>query len=227
MNYKKTYDALIQRAIGRFLTGYLESHHIIPKCMGGTNDSNNLVHLTPEEHYVAHLLLVKMYPKNKKLIFAANMMANRNNKAYGWIKRKFSIEISRQNKGKSLNLTDEQKKIRSSKQKGRKKSNDWKKKVSIAHTKTIEYKGLLYLGYDELFKSTGISRHLYTKYYLKGQDPTPFVKNNIHGLLKKAQTCPSKSSLGKKWYNNNIIERYFKPGTQPSGWVCGRLKNNV
>jgi hypothetical protein len=30
-----------------------------------------------------------MYPQESKLIYAANMMANRNNKSYGWVKRKF------------------------------------------------------------------------------------------------------------------------------------------
>lgn len=68
MNYKKHYDLPITRGKNRMLEGYVERHHIIPRCMGGTDDLENLVDLTPEEHYVAHQLLVKMNPTNHKLI---------------------------------------------------------------------------------------------------------------------------------------------------------------
>ena len=91
MNYNIHYQNLINRSKNRNIDGYKERHHIIPKCMGGTDSEDNLVDLTPEEHYVAHQLLIKIYPKNKKLINAAVMMiANRpSNKIYGWIRRKF------------------------------------------------------------------------------------------------------------------------------------------
>ena len=39
-------------------------HHIIPKCFGGTNDSENLILLTCEEHIIAHILLCKKYENN-------------------------------------------------------------------------------------------------------------------------------------------------------------------
>jgi len=97
MNYKNHYDKLIIRAqlLSRGRTDtYCEQHHIIPRCIGGLDTGDNLVLLTPEEHYIAHLLLVKIYPLETGLIYAANIMANRNNKQYGWIKRKFSIQNS-------------------------------------------------------------------------------------------------------------------------------------
>ena len=65
MNYEKHYNLLIERAKTRVIKGYTEKHHIIPKCMGGTDDASNISILTPEEHYIAHLLLVKMYPSNE------------------------------------------------------------------------------------------------------------------------------------------------------------------
>jgi hypothetical protein len=100
MNYELIYKKIIKRGKERILEGYKESHHIIPRCMGGSDDSSNLVKLTPEAHYVAHQLLVKIYPGNHKLIFAANMMkvdqSNRraNNKIYGWIRRKVILALS-------------------------------------------------------------------------------------------------------------------------------------
>ena len=64
MNYKKVYYQLIERAITRHLTRkdcYIEKHHIIPKAEGGVDDKSNLVNLTAREHYIAHLLLAKIY----------------------------------------------------------------------------------------------------------------------------------------------------------------------
>lgn len=92
MNYKQIYINLINRAKNRLIEGYTESHHIIPRCMGGTDHPSNLVNLTPEEHYTAHLLLVKIYPNNKKLVKAAAMMipSRPSNKMYGWLRRKLS-----------------------------------------------------------------------------------------------------------------------------------------
>lgn len=100
MNYTLIYEKLINRAKTRILSSYTESHHIIPKCMNGTDDKENLVNLTPEEHYVAHQLLVKIHPNNTKLIYAANMMSVstkyviRNNKSFGWIRKAF-IEVEK------------------------------------------------------------------------------------------------------------------------------------
>ena len=223
MNYTSIYNSLIEKAKNRTIFGYTERHHIIPKCIGGLNNSDNLVKLTPEEHYIAHLLLVKMYPKEYKLTFAANMMANRNNKVYGWIKRKFGKEISAHLKSKNIKRSDEERKKRSDAQKGRKKSKEWKQAVSNSHLQTLEYNGINYLGYDELYNNTGISRHLYLKYYKNGIDPVQFVGDNLHGLRK----CPpARAATGKKWYNNSIISSYFIPGNEPIGWKLGRLKNN-
>ena len=93
MNYQKIYDQLISRGKNRVLEGYTEKHHIVPRCLGGSDSVDNLVSLTPEEHYMCHLLLVKIYPNNLRLVKAAMMLgcgSNRNNKLYGWLKRQYS-----------------------------------------------------------------------------------------------------------------------------------------
>lgn len=48
----------------QFLT---HAHHIIPRCLAGSDDPANIVLLTPREHRLAHLLLVKIFPKNNSL----------------------------------------------------------------------------------------------------------------------------------------------------------------
>lgn len=53
---------------------YLELHHIIPKCQGGSNSLDNLVLLTYNEHIIAHLLLYLCHRDHIGLCNAANLM---------------------------------------------------------------------------------------------------------------------------------------------------------
>jgi hypothetical protein len=105
MNYKKIYDSIIDRAKNRQITGYVERHHIIPRCMGGDDTAVNLVNLTAREHFIAHLLLVRIYPGNYKLIYAVNMMCLQfteercNNRRYEWIRKRLSDASSKMNSG--------------------------------------------------------------------------------------------------------------------------------
>lgn len=64
MNYSNIYTQLIDHAKSKQLSKkdcYIEQHHIIPRSEGGTDDKSNLVNLTAREHYIAHLLLAKIY----------------------------------------------------------------------------------------------------------------------------------------------------------------------
>jgi hypothetical protein len=96
MNYKRIYDTIIERSPKKRPVGiYTEGHHIIPRCMGGTN-KDGIVYLSPEEHYLCHQLLVKMYPDHPGILCAASLMCTDahgsrvNNKLYGWLKRRIS-----------------------------------------------------------------------------------------------------------------------------------------
>ena len=121
MNYQKHYNLLIDKAKfenrKKYLKSdlryiYYEKHHILPVCLGGLNNSENLICLTPEEHYLAHLLLVKIYPGVDKLIFAVHRMCSgkfRNNKFYGWARRKHAETMSRLHKGKQMSETTKRK----------------------------------------------------------------------------------------------------------------------
>jgi hypothetical protein len=63
MDYARAYDFLMQRASGRVLLGYSEKHHIVPKCMGGSDRKENIVRLTAREHFIAHRLLTRLFPE--------------------------------------------------------------------------------------------------------------------------------------------------------------------
>lgn len=99
MDYQWHYDRLIERARNRVLSGYVETHHVLPRCMGGGDGVSNLVQLTAEEHYVSHQLLCKMYPEERGLAFALQAMTSGNrlqgsrcsNKLFGWVRRRYAL----------------------------------------------------------------------------------------------------------------------------------------
>jgi hypothetical protein len=82
--YTKWYESIIAKAQMRVNNDgqYFEKHHIIPKSIGGTDTSENLVKLTPKEHFVCHMLLPKMtIGENRgRMIKAAWMIATMGNK---------------------------------------------------------------------------------------------------------------------------------------------------
>jgi len=76
--YEKIYEELCQNAKQRNIlkeTGF-EVHHIKPRCLGGNDHKDNLVKLTLREHFIAHKLLVKIYPNNEDLKFAVRIIFN-------------------------------------------------------------------------------------------------------------------------------------------------------
>jgi hypothetical protein len=108
LNYNYHYYLLCTRAQDRQLPKdtHTEKHHVKPRCLGGEDIEDNYVLLTPEEHYLAHLLLVKMFPGVKGLIFAAHCMTGNpwgtrnNNKSYGWVRKAMAVAASETLKGR-------------------------------------------------------------------------------------------------------------------------------
>ena len=80
MNYEKIYNQIVERAKNRVLDCYTESHHIVPRCMGGSDEKENLVNLTAREHFICHRLLTQIHPNNNKLKFALWAMCNMKSK---------------------------------------------------------------------------------------------------------------------------------------------------
>ena len=89
MNYQKIYDSIIEnRKTQTVKEEYSETHHIIPKSIGGSNNFNNLVILTGREHFICHLLLVKIYkntPNYYKMVKAFFMMQTESKNQHRYI----------------------------------------------------------------------------------------------------------------------------------------------
>lgn len=75
MNHSKIYADIINRAKYRSsITSYCEIHHIIPRCLGGGDEAENLVKLTAKEHFICHALLCHIFPQEDKLLYAFHLM---------------------------------------------------------------------------------------------------------------------------------------------------------
>jgi hypothetical protein len=86
LDYLKAYYNIVNSSQNIKGNGYLELHHIVPRCIFGegildeglidhVNHDSNLVYLTARQHFVAHWLLYRAFPKNKKLGLAFWAMA--------------------------------------------------------------------------------------------------------------------------------------------------------
>lgn len=112
MEQNITYQDFIQNILntrGRFGISkgeYKERHHIIPKCIGGTNDKDNLIDLYAREHFIAHKLLA-IETNNSKLICAWWNMCNvkNNNEIERYIPTPEEYEEARINFAKYLSET--------------------------------------------------------------------------------------------------------------------------
>ena len=157
IKYTNWYYSIIHRAKNRVLSSYTETHHIIPKSLGGTNLSENLVNLTAKEHYICHRLLVKMTDgdaRTKMLCAVMIMMhgidVNRSYRissvAYEQIKMHRALNMSLLKKGKPGYPRSEETraKMRATKL-GTKKIKECKEKMRLsalgrAHTETTKEK---------------------------------------------------------------------------------------
>lgn len=101
--YRKWYFKIIDNAnLRKIQNGYTEKHHIIPKCLNGSNDKDNIANLTAREHFICHLLLTKMVKtkEHRSKMFCAFVRffgkneIKRNSKTYSLYKEKLSKEFS-------------------------------------------------------------------------------------------------------------------------------------
>jgi len=100
VDYQKIYNNLIESRLSKNITEdqYYEKHHIIPKCLGGYNNKENLVKLTYREHYIAHWLLCKIHSDHSGIQYAFLSMLRKQptgeriftGRMYDNIKRNFS-----------------------------------------------------------------------------------------------------------------------------------------
>ena len=151
MDYQKIYNQLIQKRLTDSLSKkdcYCETHHIIPRSEGGSDDDDNKVNLTAREHYIAHLLLAKIYNDYKMYSAVVYMQCKTkrqkrdfkfNSHLYEQIRKAFAIKNSEAHKGKpgwnkGIPQSEEAKKKNSEAHKGKP---SWSKGLSWFNNGTI------------------------------------------------------------------------------------------
>ena len=86
--YIKFIDSRPIREKEKFKTS---NHHKIPKALGGSNDKENMIHLTRREHFIAHLILWKVFGRSMALAFHLMRKGNKyqQNQYYKLTSRQF------------------------------------------------------------------------------------------------------------------------------------------
>ena len=172
------------RRIAKRVVGYVERHHVIPKSLGGSDDSANLVWLTAAEHLEVHLLLVKMVEgkePSRKMHAAAIRMCNPQSKTQ---KRIFGGDFEEIRK-KSAQLHSDYMKVKHSG-----KNNPFYNK-----THTEESKKLISLGGTGL-KRTDETRKNLSKSKMGNKNPAT-----------KIVTCPHCAKTGKA---GGMLKHHFE-----------------
>lgn len=147
MSENLTYQAFIDNILqtrGRFACGdeYHERHHIVPKCLGGTNEENNLIDLFAREHFEAHRLLALEHPEQHSLQYAWFMMSNCNTaptnrrymvtaQEYEEAKKSYSRVVSLDRKG--MRFSEQHRKNISKAQRGKIISEETRRKMRENH----------------------------------------------------------------------------------------------
>lgn len=95
----REYVNFIESCKYKELPDYTESHHILPKSLfpDFRNDKNNIIKLSPEDHYKAHAILAELYGGG--MLNAFNLMRSRLGMSadeYGHLRREYSKHMSRE-----------------------------------------------------------------------------------------------------------------------------------
>lgn len=138
MDYRKHYDKLIESRKNMDRKGiYLERHHIIPVCMGGSNSKENIILLTGREHFIAHWLLWRIYRTDKlaNAFFAMTRRSNNQERSYSsraYEEAKEAISKSARKRFLGIPKSEEQKEKMSLSAKGKTKSEKHRLNLSKA-----------------------------------------------------------------------------------------------
>lgn len=101
-HFKRYIDFIESRNARVLNESYTESHHIVPRSLGGTNGVGNTIVLTAREHYIAHMMLWKCF--SGPMTHAFFLMSICNRKKYDGrltSKQYESLKVDRKN-----NITD-------------------------------------------------------------------------------------------------------------------------
>lgn len=166
-------------------------HHIIPKCLGGSDDESNLIYLSYENHQKAHMFLSEEFPPNSKernqQLLSAQLLnswtKNPDVILNGWSHSEETKIKMRGKRGLNPNYVNPFK--------GKKHSKEWKENLSKKNS-TINFNSI-----KQLTKE-GVLIREYTSISDIIEKNPQYNKSNICNVLKGR----GKSSYGYRWEYN-------------------------
>lgn len=217
--YHRWYFQIIKNAQSRVLDIYSETHHIVPKCLGGDDSRENLVELTAREHFICHWLLTKFVLINReKMDYALWLMINVENKFQEPYKiNSKTYEILRSNLAKTF----------SKQHTGRKMSEETKRKISETRKKKFQEGTLEIKVYDTTREKLSKNR--------SGHKHTQETKNKI-GNAHRGKTISDEQkqtlaeiNTGKQWaeetrtkLSNTLKDDYKSGKRKPAKGMLGK-----
>lgn len=230
MSENLTYQAFIDNILqtrGRFNCGeeYHERHHIAPKCLGGTNDGDNLIDLFAREHFEAHRLLALENPKNNELVCAWWLMCHV--KSEGQVRYEVTAEQYEEAKIAFSNIRHNTKASESTKKKmskahsgknngfyGRHHSEETRQKIREKRKLQPEPKLGVKLTLEQRKKMSEVQKGLKTN----GNHPRAkkvICEGKVYGCVKECAEFYSVNPITMRaWLNgqNPMPEKWFKLG---------------
>lgn len=238
--YTTWYFAIIDKAISlkrkKKTDQYYEKHHIVPKSMHGEDKSSNFVLLTAKEHFICHLLLVKMTSDVDRIKMINALIKMAYNKSIGQdrytsnsyaLVRKF---IAKKNsvlfKGKKKSLA-----TRERISKGRKGivfTPEHLQNLRIANKIAAQKR----IGVSNMKASAKLKLRNDQKCQVwnENTDHSLWIwKYELDHYLNRGYRKGSKaifSVAGRKWFKNELTQQQgmFYIGQNPIDWSPGRLK---
>jgi len=157
MDYKKIYNHIINNPKSQ--ERITERHHIVPRSLGGSDDPDNIIEVSPRVHYLLHLLLYKITSGDdkKKMWYAVWNMSNqgkiKTGAMYQFIREECSARQREINPRVPWNKGKKGYKINQRLQKGIPK---------VTSYKPIEYDGVIYQSIKEAVEKSGKSYYIVT-----------------------------------------------------------------
>jgi len=222
---------------------YVEKHHIIPKSEGGADDDENLVNLTAREHFIAHLLLARIYDDQKMWCALKRMCYGAEHVQRDYHISSHTYEMMRKHLSERLSEylkvnppfggrhhTEENKKHLSEIGKtltgernpfyGRRHSEETKEKLRQAHIgKKASEETKAKLREKRKGKKPALGKHLSPETRAKVGEGCRRAYANMTPEERRAKLGVCK---GRFWFNDG--EREVKAYTCPDGFTRGRLR---
>jgi hypothetical protein len=133
--YTRWYFKIVDSARHHTRDGYVEEHHIIPLSLGGSDAPDNLVKLTGREHFICHLLLLRMVTDAVALVKMRKairfmMCVPKKMQGLRWMPTGRTVEIARKEAALANKGNREIAAKISASRKGQKLSDEHKRKIS-------------------------------------------------------------------------------------------------